>query len=164
MVDATETEEIAKRMRAAGARTKGERDFALQEGDGGFPPGAVVLVFLAVTGAVYGASLAGIKGGLPVHLPAFLDKRFGPWLSAHPPTPTGSPADAILAAAAQAAAICLAALVLPVAVLLWRRGRDVSGGNLFISFWGVSVGLPFAVVLLKDFLWPLIRDMFGLGS
>jgi hypothetical protein len=156
-----DAKDLAHKMRRGGRMVRMQGDpLTNLTGDGGFPLRVIVPLWLVVTAVLYAAESAGIKGNLPVPKLPHIDKQFLALLSDHPPSLVGNPlGDAVLAAGARGAAVCLAALVLPLFVLLWRRGRDSAKGSIYISFWGVSIGLPFVFFFVRDFLWPILCDL-----
>lgn len=155
----TEANPIVERMRAQGGRLHVKEEDAPEEH---VSPAAVIFpAWLLIAGAFFAANMKG-AGALPFQLP-HVDKRINTLLfGAQPPSLIGdATADAALAAAAQALLVCLVAGALPLCVHVWRRLRDNVRGSVYISFWGVSVLLPFLFFFLRDFLWPILSDLFG---
>lgn len=58
--------------------------------------------------------------------------------------------------------LCTAAALLPAAVFLWIRMRDLAQGNRYVSFLGVTVGIPFTWFFVTDFFGPLALEVFGI--
>lgn len=72
--------------------------------------------------------------------------------------------DRMFAGFAQAFALCVFSAVLPLSAHVWSRLRDKARGNSYVIFWGTTVALPFLYFFLKDFLGPLLVDVFDVIS
>jgi hypothetical protein len=121
-------------------------------------------VYLAVTACAAGFMMLIPSSGIPFHLP------FGPDLNdllfdaKPPPFFNNKIADFALAAAAKSAALCLAAAFFPFCTFMWNRMLDRAQANFYVSFWGVTIGVPFCWFFVKDFFGPLLLDVFDVIS
>jgi len=126
-------------------------------------PSALVIAFGVYIGtaAALSALMAAVPGrGIPLNFP-FLDAETNAALFSAAP-PLSMPEEFAVTALTRAFALCLVAGILPMATLVWNRLRDNAQSNLFVSFWGTTVGLPFLYFFMKDFFGPLLVDIYTL--
>ena len=157
-----ENSAIVQQMRESGRHLQDDEN-TMEGLRGGSAAPTVIITYLTIAGALFGAKIQGFAGGkLPWRLP-HVDPRVNSLLfGAEPPSILhNATGDAALAAGAQALVVCVAAAVLPALTRFWRRLRDNAHGSMYVSFWGVSVIGPFVFFFLKDFLWPILRDIFS---
>lgn len=152
--------DTVRRMREQGTRMhKDEADVALA-GDEGLSPKMAVPVFFLVMGALYSLHALGVHREIPLQAPFIKHEWQTILFSGRPKAILGDALiDPILVAAAQALAICLAAAVPTTVTKYWRRARDNARGNIYISYWGLTVCFPFVGFFFVDFLWPILLDI-----
>jgi hypothetical protein len=104
-------------------------------------------------------------GGIPLRIPG-LDPQLNELLFASKPQGVfGDPVlDLWYAGTMRGFALCLVAGFLPFCTFFWLRLRDVSRANLYVAFWGMTVGLPCTYFFLKDFFWPILQDIMAMVS
>jgi hypothetical protein len=117
-----------------------------------------ILGFLVVNTALLALFLKGPQGRLPFHLPISSDLN-RVLFSTNILSMTGIKNwDLALGASTQAVAFSLLAAVLPLCTLIWINLRSRTQRNIYISFWGMTVGLPFIYVLFTEILNPLLLN------
>jgi len=52
--------------------------------------------------------------------------------------------------------------IVPFVARLWTRVFSKSGANLYVIFWGVTIGLPTVWFFVKDFLGPLVGQLYDI--
>lgn len=61
-----------------------------------------------------------------------------------------------------AAVIFLAAGILPLLTLIWVQLADKGSINVYRAFWGVSLGAPLVLLLMRDHVIPLFSEVFAI--
>lgn len=67
--------------------------------------------------------------------------------------------DMVIASFVRGFFIFLAAGIVPLATRVFTRLVDKAQGSPYVAFWGVSVGLPFIWILMKEFITPVAVEL-----
>lgn len=79
---------------------------------------------------------------------------------ATPPMITGDQgSDNVIAIFIRTVLIAAAAGVLPVLTYLWQRMRNTMQANPYVTFWGVTAFVAFAVVAIPNYVVPYAADL-----
>lgn len=157
IVGAKQKIEQAKKY-GAGFQVKSKR-----EGKEPNPRLAIVIVWgLSVgLGALLTEGVLKTGAGISTGNGSFDKMLFGPG----EPMLMGSPdIDYILTLLIRGTAIFLAAGFIPGCTILWQRLLDKNQMNVYISFWGVTVGLALLYYLGKDILADVFKEVLAVFS
>lgn len=139
---------------------KGYKVQSKREGQEPNPMLAIVIVWGLAVGlaALLTEGVLKTGAGISTGNGSFDKLMFGPG----EPSLMGSPdLDYILVLLIRGTAIFLAAGVIPGCTILWQRLVDKSHMNVYISFWGVTIGLAIIYYAAKDFLGDLFSEVIS---
>lgn len=139
---------------------KGYKVQSKREGQEPNPMLALVIVWGLAVGLAALLTEGALKTGAGISTGnGYFDKlMFGPG----EPSIMGSPdLDYILVLLIRGTAIFLVAGVIPGCTILWQRLVDKSHMNVYISFWGVSVGIALLYVLSHEILGDLFKEVLS---
>lgn len=155
LVGAKQKIEQAKKF-GTGFQVKSKR-----EGKAPNPSLALVIVWGLAVGlaALLTEGVLKTGAGISTGNGGFDKMMFGPGQ----PSLMGSPdIDYILVLLIRGTGIFLVAGIIPGCTYLWQRMLDKNQMNIYISFWGVTVGLAVIYYLAKDILADILKELIAI--
>lgn len=129
-----------------------------KEGKEASPAASLILIWMISTALAFYLSEYVFKTGLGINTgSSFLDSVF---FGSGNVTLIGSPdIDKYITIGLRGFLLFLISGFVPFMTYLWKKLIDRGQMNLFLAFWGVTVSLGFIFFMVRDFVWPAIKEI-----